>query len=237
MMPILKPILERALTAACAPGPGLAGPLCPPGALIFTCRAFIPLSRAISPAFLAATMAAVGLLSSLSDFTTCPPELMAIVSVAVISVMCISVLLYELYMCTIPHLRSCDENLLLGLLSSGASAVLCGSVIAYANQVKIDLLKVDPALIEQEGAVSEACAVAMAIGCRNLFQTDWAVAITGIAGPDGGDADKPIGTVWIAVAGPTGTDSHCLQLGGNRARIRKVAALNAHNLVRRQLTR
>jgi nicotinamide-nucleotide amidase len=140
---------------------------------------------------------------------------------------------------TISYAESCTGGLATAQLTDfpGASAVLRGSVVAYANQVKTGLLQVDPALIEKSGAVSEACAVAMATGCRDLFQTDWAVAITGIAGPDGGNIDKPVGTVWIAVAGPTGTDSHCLQLGGNRARIRKVAALNAHNLVRRQLSR
>lgn len=140
---------------------------------------------------------------------------------------------------TISYAESCTGGLAGAQLTefSGASAVFRGSVVAYANQVKQDLLNVDPAVIAGDGAVSSACAVAMATGCRHLLQSDWAVAITGIAGPEGGCAEKPVGTVWLAVAGPDGTETLGLQLGGNRARIRKVAALNAHNLVRRQLLR
>src|SRR3989338_4554372 len=95
IMPIFSPILDNARTAACAPGPGLFGPLCPPGALIFTCNAFTPFSLAISAAFLAAIIAAVGEDSIRWAFTTWPPDDLAILSDPVISVIWIIVSLYD----------------------------------------------------------------------------------------------------------------------------------------------
>lgn len=138
---------------------------------------------------------------------------------------------------TISYAESCTGGLATAQLTdySGASKVLRGSIVAYDNQVKIKQLGVDSSLIEKEGAVSQACALAMARGCRDLFLTDWAVAITGIAGPEGGSEEKPVGTVWLAVAGPNRLESQLLRLSGSRAKIRKIAALNAHNLVRKQL--
>ena len=140
---------------------------------------------------------------------------------------------------TISYAESCTGGLATAQLTDypDASRVLRGSIVAYDNDVKTRQLGVSTALLQQEGAVSEACALAMARGCRKLFATDWAVAITGIAGPGGGTAQKPVGTVWLAVSGPQGEETQLLQQGRNRARIRKVAALNAHNLVRRQLVR
>ncbi len=136
---------------------------------------------------------------------------------------------------------SCAESCTGGLVSAaltdlaGASAVFCGSIVAYSNEIKAILLGVKPQTLLTEGAVSEACAVAMAQGCRDVINTDFAVSVTGIAGPDGGSAEKPVGLVWLAVAGPAGVATRKLQLRGNRARIRKVATLNALDLVRRQL--
>ncbi len=140
---------------------------------------------------------------------------------------------------TVSYAESCTGGLATGQLTDfpGASRVLKGSLVAYANGVKQELLNVPAELLEREGAVSEACAARMAEGCRRLFATDWAVAITGIAGPDGGSDDKPIGTVWLAVSGPDGTVTQQLRQGGNRARIRKVSALKAHDLLRQQLVK
>src|SRR3989344_7427334 len=104
IMPILSPILDNALIAACAPGPGPVVSLWPPLALIFTLMEFIPFSIATSAALFAAIIAAVGLDSILSLFTTTPPEHLLIVSVPVISVMWIMVLLYDAKMCAMPHL-------------------------------------------------------------------------------------------------------------------------------------
>lgn len=138
---------------------------------------------------------------------------------------------------TISFAESCTGGLVSAQITDfpGASDVFRGSVIAYDNQAKIDVLHVDPAILAAEGAVSEACAVAMATGCRRLMATDWAVAITGIAGPGGGSPAKPVGLVFLAVVGPDTVQCRRLQLGSNRARNRKVAALNACDLARRQL--
>lgn len=84
----------------------------------------------------------------------------------------------------------------------GSSAIFKGGVVAYDNSAKTDILGVDESVINQYGAVSEECVKAMAKGARKLFKSDWALATSGIAGPDGGTADKPVGTIWIAIAGP-----------------------------------
>ena len=138
---------------------------------------------------------------------------------------------------TIGFAESCTAGLAAASLTDipGASRIFRGGVIAYDNQVKERVLQVPASIIDQYGAVSEACAVAMAIGCRNVINCDLAVSITGIAGPDGGSLEKPVGLVWLAVAGAKGTKTRRMQSGGNRARIRKVAVLNALDLARRYL--
>jgi len=133
--------------------------------------------------------------------------------------------------------ESCTGGLVSAALTdiAGISAVFRGSVIAYDNDVKKQVLGVPEKILDQEGAVSESCAVAMATGCRNVINTDYAIAVTGIAGPDGGTPEKPVGLVYLAVAGPDGIKTKRMQINGNRARVRKVAALNALDLLRRQL--
>jgi nicotinamide-nucleotide amidase len=97
--------------------------------------------------------------------------------------------------------ESCTGGEIAHLLTSvpGSSTYYKGSVVAYANSVKTQLLGVQEYIIDKYGAVSEQTVKEMAIGARNLFKTDYAVATTGIAGPDGGTETKPVGTVWIAV--------------------------------------
>lgn len=90
----------------------------------------------------------------------------------------------------------------------GASAWFVGGAIAYSNEAKTRLLGVDPAIIDTYGAVSGECASAMAEGARSATGATWGVGITGIAGPDGGTPEKPVGLVWIAVSGPDGTVAH-----------------------------
>ena len=103
--------------------------------------------------------------------------------------------------------ESCTAGLLAARLTdlAGSSAYVAGGVVAYANEAKVDLLGVDAALIDEHGAVSQEVAEAMAAGALRRFNADTAVAITGIAGPGGGTADKPVGTVWFCVMLADGT--------------------------------
>lgn len=116
----------------------------------------------------------------------------------------------------------------------GSSKAFQGGVIAYANTVKQVLLGVPAALLEEHGAVSDAVAIAMAEGVRRLTGSTWALAVTGIAGPDGGGSDKPVGLVHIALAGPAGTSSSGVRFGASRGRhwIRTLTAGEALNRLR-----
>ena len=116
----------------------------------------------------------------------------------------------------------------------GASDVLLGGVIAYANSVKEGLLGVPAALLEAHGAVSDPVAQAMAEGARRATGADWALAITGVAGPGGGSPEKPVGLVHIAVAGPAGCSSEGVRFGASRGRswIQTLAAGEALNRLR-----
>jgi nicotinamide-nucleotide amidase len=104
--------------------------------------------------------------------------------------------------------------------SAGASDVFWGGVIVYADAAKQELAGVPGEMIARHGAVSEPVAVALAEGIRGRAGTAWSVAITGIAGPGGGSEAKPVGTVWIGVAGPDGTTALQRQLGGARREVR-----------------
>ena len=118
----------------------------------------------------------------------------------------------------------------------GASAYFRCGVVSYSNEAKIDLLGVDPATLERFGAVSEQVARQMAEGVRRAADSDYAVATTGIAGPAGGSAEKPVGTVWIAVAGPRGTVAVLKQCGTDRGQIIDRASSQAIALLREQLS-
>ena len=102
---------------------------------------------------------------------------------------------------------------------AGASAYLLCGVVAYANEAKSNILGVDASLIEKYGAVSEQVARAMAEGARHISGADFAVATTGIAGPTGGTAEKPVGTVWFAVASERGTEAMMRISGTDRGQI------------------
>lgn len=134
--------------------------------------------------------------------------------------------------------ESCTGGLLAARLTerAGSSAYIAGGLVAYGNEAKTELLDVDPALIEAHGAVSEPVAEAMAAGALRRFDADTAVAITGIAGPDGGTADKPVGTVCFTVALADGEPStRTLRLPGNRADVRERSTTVAMHLLRRVL--
>lgn len=115
---------------------------------------------------------------------------------------------------------------------AGASAYFRCGVVAYANEAKRDLLGVDPAAIARYGAVSEEVARQMAEGVRRAAGADYGVATTGIAGPSGGSDEKPVGTVWIAVASPKGCVAVVKQCGTDRGQIVDRAASFAIALLR-----
>ena len=131
--------------------------------------------------------------------------------------------------------ESCTGGLLGGRLSRvpGASEVWLGGVLSYADAVKVELLGVPAALIAEQGAVSRAVAEAMAAGARRRLGSDWALAITGIAGPGGARPGKPVGTLHIALAGPQPQDLRQLALraGWDRENNRRFAVHQALTLL------
>ncbi len=135
--------------------------------------------------------------------------------------------------------ESCTGGGLGAALSAvpGASDVFWGGVIAYANAVKQQLLNVPAGVLQTCGAVSDPVAQAMAEGVRCATGADWAIAVTGIAGPGGGSADKPVGLVHIAIAGPDGCVSEGLRFGASRGRswIQALSVGEALNRLRHRL--
>lgn len=103
---------------------------------------------------------------------------------------------------------------------SGSSDVFPGGIVSYSNQAKVELLGVQQATLDKHGAVSEAVVREMATGAQSRFHSDYSVAVSGIAGPGGGTADKPVGTVWIAWLDPDGMATKCCHFDGNREAVR-----------------
>ncbi len=125
--------------------------------------------------------------------------------------------------------ESCTGGLIAKRITdrAGSSDVFVGGVVAYDNSVKVTTLGVSPADLERHGAVSEPVARQMARGVAERFGADAGVGITGIAGPGGGTPEKPVGTVWLALAVDGTVEAHLLQLGGGREAIRERAAQEA----------
>lgn len=135
--------------------------------------------------------------------------------------------------------ESCTAGLLSGRLTeiAGASDYVVGGVVSYANDAKVEMLGVDAALIAEHGAVSEPVAEAMAAGALHCFRADTAVAISGIAGPGGGTADKPVGTVCFSVLLGDGSRlTRTTRLPGNRADVRERSTTVAMHLLLRALS-
>jgi PncC family amidohydrolase len=124
---------------------------------------------------------------------------------------------------TVAVAESCTGGLLAGSLTevAGASAYFVGGVVAYSDEVKVRELGVDPATIRERGAVSRETAEEMASGIARRFGADIGVSVTGIAGPGGGSAEKPVGTVWLAVSLGGEIRSRGERFRGDRARIRE----------------
>lgn len=133
--------------------------------------------------------------------------------------------------------ESCSGGYLAHLITSvaGSSDYFSGSVIAYSNDIKKNLLSVNEETLTKFGAVSEQTVREMAEGARKLFGTDLAVSTSGIAGPGGGTAEKPVGTVWIALADSRGTIAKKLRLGEQRELNIKRSALAVLNMIRQRI--
>lgn len=138
---------------------------------------------------------------------------------------------------TVATAESCTGGSIAARLTSipGSSAYLIGGVVAYSNTVKEQQLGVRKADLLVHGAVSEPVVRQMAEGVRKRLKTDWALATSGVAGPDGGSEAKPVGTVWIALAGPNGTWSKKFSMGLNRSRTVEKSVLAALDALRRAL--
>ena len=135
---------------------------------------------------------------------------------------------------TISTAESCTGGYIAHLLTSmpGASAYFKGSIVSYENSIKTNVLQVPKTILETVGAVSEETVRIMAERVREIMQTDYSIAVSGIMGPDGGTEEKPVGMVWIAVSGVGKTISKCYYLHHNRERNIQLTALNALNLLR-----
>lgn len=134
---------------------------------------------------------------------------------------------------TLAVAESCTGGLVSGLLTSlsGSSQYFILSVVAYSNKAKANLLRIPQRLIAKKGAVSKEIALQMAVSIRKLAKTDFGIGITGIAGPTGDTLQKPIGTVFIAISSKNKTICRKFRFSGNRASIRKKAALETLELL------
>jgi len=138
---------------------------------------------------------------------------------------------------TISTSESCTGGYIAHLITSiaGSSSYFKGSVVSYSNDVKINQLDVNPVILEKDGAVSREVIEQMALGGKKYLNTDYCLATSGIAGPDGGTKEKPVGTVWIALATPVGVQSKLFHFGEHRGRNIRRSALAALDMLRREL--
>lgn len=138
---------------------------------------------------------------------------------------------------TLAVAESCTGGRIAAALTGvpGSSRSFAGGVVAYANAAKVEVLDVERAILERAGAVSEEVACAMASGVRARFNADIAVATTGIAGPDGGTPEKPVGLVWIAIAEGTAAQGTHVQLAGEREAVMQRATTVALGMLWRRL--
>ena len=138
---------------------------------------------------------------------------------------------------TLAIAESCTGGYISHLITTvpGSSEYFIGSLIAYSYQIKINNLGVKAETLEKHGAVSEECVREMVSGIKTHFKTDFALSTTGIAGPGGATSDKPVGLVWIAVAGPKGIVTRKLIANGERINVIERTALVALDMLRREI--
>jgi len=136
---------------------------------------------------------------------------------------------------TVALAESCTGGLIAGQLTNvpGISQVFERGVVSYSNKAKMECLGVNPDTLHKYGAVSRETAVEMARGIRKAAGTDIGVSVTGIAGPGGGTAEKPVGLVYIALADKDNVECKELRLAGSRAKIRNITVLNSLDMIRR----
>ncbi len=138
---------------------------------------------------------------------------------------------------TLAIAESCTGGLLANRITNvaGASAVLLAGYVCYANEAKIDILGIDPRMIEQHGAVSEQVARVMADGARKRAKSTYALATTGIAGPSGGSEEKSVGTVYVALASGEEIKVKKLFFPSDRETFKQLVAQAAFEMLRRRL--
>lgn len=131
--------------------------------------------------------------------------------------------------------ESCTGGNIASLITSvpGSSKYFKGGIVAYSNEIKRDQLAVEKSLLDKFGAVSQQVVDEMAINTRLLFNTDYSVAVSGIAGPEGGSDEKPVGTTWISASSKTVTRSQEFRFGDNRERNIQRASIAALNFLRK----
>lgn len=139
---------------------------------------------------------------------------------------------------TISLAESCTGGMIGEMLTSvpGSSSYFDRSFVTYTNAAKRDVLGVSEAILAEHGAVSETCARAMAEGARKLSGSRFALSATGIAGPTGGSPQKPVGTVFVALATPASTFARKIFFPGSRHQVRQITAMTALDMLRRHLT-
>lgn len=140
---------------------------------------------------------------------------------------------------TLSLAESCTGGFISHLITSvpGSSAYYTGGVVSYANAVKMEELGIPSDMLELNGAVSRPVVEKMATGVREALRTDWSIAVSGVAGPDGGTTEKPVGTVWMAVSGPDGVHAVLGKFPGTRDLVIERSAHAALDLLRRALLR
>ena len=139
---------------------------------------------------------------------------------------------------TVATAESCTGGLIAAALTSvpGSSEAVHGGFVTYANAAKEKMLGVSPVTLAEHGAVSEQTAREMALGARRETGATYTVAVTGIAGPDGGTAEKPVGLVWFGLAGPDGVIADKRLFGDlGRAEIRQATVLYALDMLKRAM--
>jgi nicotinamide-nucleotide amidase len=119
----------------------------------------------------------------------------------------------------------------------GASKYFKGSIVSYATEAKINVLSISKSLIQEHSVVSKAVAEAMASNARSLFKTDYAISTTGNAGPDKGDSDAEVGTVWIAIASEQGVYSEVFNFSNHREKVIMKATNKAFEMLLKEISK